>query len=46
VPIGFYGIWQLNRIHLTANEAGGSPAAEPTTENLRKSGYQFNPASS
>jgi hypothetical protein len=29
----------VNRIHLTANEAGSSPAAEPTAENLRKSGY-------
>jgi len=31
----------VNRIHLTASEAGGSPAAEPTAENLRKSGYQL-----
>src|SRR5262249_35006586 len=31
----------VNRIHLTAAEAGGSPAAEPTPENLRKSGYQL-----
>lgn len=29
----------MNRIHLTAADAGGSPAAEPTPENLRKSGY-------
>lgn len=31
----------MKRIHLTANEAGGSPGAEPTIENLRKSGYQL-----
>lgn len=31
----------LNRIHLTAAETGGNPAAEPTAENLRKSGYQL-----
>ena len=29
----------MNRIHLTAGEAGGSPGAEPTPENLRRSGY-------
>lgn len=29
----------MKRIHLTAGEAGGSPAAEPTPENLRRSGY-------
>ena len=29
----------MKRIHLTASEAGGSPGAEPTAENLRKSGY-------
>jgi hypothetical protein len=31
----------MKRIHLTASEAGGSPAAEPTPENLHKSGYQL-----
>lgn len=31
----------MNRIHLTAAEAGGSPGAEPTPENLNKSGYQL-----
>lgn len=31
----------MKRIHLTAAEAGGSPAAEPTPENLRRSGYQL-----
>jgi hypothetical protein len=31
----------MKRIHLTAGEAGGSPGAEPTPENLRKSGYQL-----
>jgi hypothetical protein len=29
----------MNRIHLTAGEAGGSPGAEPTPGNLRCSGY-------
>jgi hypothetical protein len=29
----------MDRIHLTASQTGGSPAAEPTPENLRKSGY-------
>ena len=29
----------VNRIHLTAREAGGSTSAEPTPENLSKSGY-------
>jgi len=29
----------MNRIHLTASQAGGSAAAEPTAENLRTSGY-------
>jgi hypothetical protein len=29
----------VNRIHLTAREGGGSTSAEPTPENLRKSGY-------
>ena len=28
----------MKRIHLAASEAGGSPAAEPTPNNLRKSG--------
>jgi hypothetical protein len=31
----------MKRIHLTAAEAGGSPGAEPTRENLRRSGYQL-----
>lgn len=31
----------MDRIHLTAAQTGGSPAAEPTPENLRKSGYQL-----
>jgi hypothetical protein len=31
----------MNRIHLTASEGGGSPTAEPTPENLRKSSYQL-----
>jgi lysophospholipase L1-like esterase len=31
----------MDRIHLTAAQTGGSPAAEPTAENLRKSGYQL-----
>ena len=31
----------MKRIHLTANEAGGNPAAEPTVANLLKSGYQL-----
>jgi hypothetical protein len=29
----------MRRIHLTAREAGGNTAAEPTPENLRTSGY-------
>ncbi len=29
----------MKRIHLTASEAGASPGAEPTPENLRRSGY-------
>jgi len=29
----------MNRIHLTAGDAGVSPGAEPTADNLRKSGY-------
>ena len=31
----------MNRIHLTAAQTGGKPAAEPTAENLRKSGYHL-----
>jgi hypothetical protein len=31
----------MDRIHLTASQTGGNPAAEPTPENLKKSGYQF-----
>lgn len=31
----------VDRIHLTAGQTGGNPGAEPTTENLRKSGYQL-----
>jgi hypothetical protein len=31
----------MNRIHLTAREAGGNPAAAPTAENLARSGYQL-----
>ena len=31
----------MKRIHLTASEAGGSPNAAPTPENLLKSGYQL-----
>src|SRR6185436_19065155 len=31
----------MKRIHLTAAEAGGSPGAEPTAENLKRSGYQL-----
>jgi hypothetical protein len=29
----------MDRIHLTAGKAGASPGAEPTPENLRRSGY-------
>jgi pimeloyl-ACP methyl ester carboxylesterase len=29
----------MDRIHLTAAQTGGNPGAEPTAENLRKSGY-------
>jgi GDSL-like Lipase/Acylhydrolase family len=29
----------MNRIHLTAGDGGGNPGAEPTAENLRRSGY-------
>lgn len=29
----------MDRIHLTASQAGGSPGAEPTAENLKRSGY-------
>lgn len=31
----------MDRIHLTAGQTGGNPAAEPTAENLMKSGYQL-----
>jgi hypothetical protein len=31
----------VDRIHLTASQKGGNPAAEPTVENLRKSGYHL-----
>jgi hypothetical protein len=31
----------MKRIHLTASEAGGNSGAEPTAENLKKSGYQL-----
>lgn len=31
----------MKRIHLTASESGGNPAAEPTPENLKNSGYQL-----
>jgi hypothetical protein len=31
----------MDRIHLTASQTGGSPGAEPTVENLSKSGYQL-----
>ena len=37
-PDDWYGTL-MKRIHLTASEAGGNPSAEPTAENLRKSGY-------
>jgi hypothetical protein len=37
-PDDWYGTL-MKRIHLTAGEAGVSPGAEPTAENLRKSGY-------
>jgi hypothetical protein len=39
-PEDWYGTL-MKRIHLTASEAGGNPAAEPTPENLRRSGYQL-----
>lgn len=39
-PDDWYGTL-MNRIHLTAAEAGGSPGAAPTAENLRNSGYQL-----
>ena len=29
----------MDRIHLTASQAGVNPGAEPTAENLRRSGY-------
>lgn len=31
----------MDRIHLTAAQTGGNPAAEPTPDNLRKSGYHL-----
>jgi hypothetical protein len=31
----------MDRIHLTASQTGGNPGAEPTPENLRRSGYQL-----
>jgi type 1 glutamine amidotransferase/lysophospholipase L1-like esterase len=31
----------MDRIHLTAAQKGGNPAAEPTAENLKKSGYHL-----
>jgi hypothetical protein len=31
----------MDRIHLTAAQKGGNPAAEPTPENLKKSGYHL-----
>lgn len=31
----------MDRIHLTAAQKGGNPAAEPTADNLKKSGYQL-----
>jgi hypothetical protein len=37
-PEDWYGTL-MKRIHLTASEAGVSPGAEPTPENLSKSGY-------
>ena len=39
-PDDWYGTL-MDRIHLTASQKGGSPAAEPTADNLRKSGYQL-----
>jgi hypothetical protein len=37
-PDDWYGSL-MKRIHLTAAETGGSPGAEPTPENLARSGY-------
>ena len=37
-PTDWYGTL-VNRIHLTARDGGGSSSAEPTPENLSKSGY-------
>lgn len=34
-------IQRRNNIHLTAGEAGGNPAGEPTPESLSKSGYHL-----
>jgi len=31
----------MDRMHLTGTQAGGSPSAEPTPDNLRKSGYHL-----
>ncbi|HYT92234.1 MAG TPA: hypothetical protein VEL76_26200 [Gemmataceae bacterium] len=39
VPDGFGTL--MDRVHLTASQTGGNPAAAPTAENLRKSGYQL-----
>jgi lysophospholipase L1-like esterase len=39
-PDDWYGSL-MDRIHLTASQKGGNPAAEPTADNLKKSGYQL-----
>jgi len=39
-PADWFGTL-MKRIHLTAREGGGSTSAEPTPENLAKSGYQL-----
>jgi lysophospholipase L1-like esterase len=39
-PDDWYGAL-MDRIHLTAEQIGGKLIAEPTAENLRKSGYQL-----
>lgn len=39
-PDDWFGML-MDRIHLTANQTGGKVNAEPTEENLRKSGYQL-----
>ena len=39
-PDDWYGTL-MDRIHLTASQKGGNPAAEPTAENLKKSGYHL-----